>query len=302
MAALEEIQQKMGPDAVVVSVRQIPSGPLWQAWRGPGVEVVAMPAALSGAHLKQAAAEPKIEGLPAAPGPKQVHPKPAMPYVPKPLQASPPAVKSTPTQAVNLTPALESLKNHLVAQGVNAGLVQKFVATCLDTLNPKSLQDPDRLREFLSHQLAAHLRQFQGAGRHNERVICLIGPNGSGKTSTCAKLAAYHSQKLDRKVAWVCADTVSAGAISQARIFTDTLRLPLYKTYTSQELAAAVGDTLDADLTLVDTPSCNPYKETSVIELGELITALKPRATYLVVSANSKDEDLSKALNTFRPF
>ena len=40
--ALESVKREMGPDALVVSVRQVMGGPLWQVWRKPQVEVVAV--------------------------------------------------------------------------------------------------------------------------------------------------------------------------------------------------------------------------------------------------------------------
>ena len=41
MTALQEIQRELGPDAIVLSMREVPAGPLWQVWNKPGVEVVA---------------------------------------------------------------------------------------------------------------------------------------------------------------------------------------------------------------------------------------------------------------------
>lgn len=42
IAALETVQREMGPEALIVSVRQIVDGPAWQVWRKPMVEVVAV--------------------------------------------------------------------------------------------------------------------------------------------------------------------------------------------------------------------------------------------------------------------
>lgn len=42
MEALQKVQEEMGPDAVVVSARDIPMGPAWQVWKRPGVEVISI--------------------------------------------------------------------------------------------------------------------------------------------------------------------------------------------------------------------------------------------------------------------
>lgn len=42
MEALQKVQEEMGPDAVVVSARDIPMGPAWQVWKKPGIEVISI--------------------------------------------------------------------------------------------------------------------------------------------------------------------------------------------------------------------------------------------------------------------
>ncbi len=44
LEALQMVQNEMGPDAVVISARNIPVGPAWQVWKKPGVEVISMTA------------------------------------------------------------------------------------------------------------------------------------------------------------------------------------------------------------------------------------------------------------------
>ncbi|HRF47114.1 MAG TPA: hypothetical protein PLC98_05755, partial [Anaerolineales bacterium] len=60
LTALERIQEELGPEALIVSVRQIPGGAAWEVWKKPAVEVVAMPPAT----LKGTAAQSR--SLPAA--------------------------------------------------------------------------------------------------------------------------------------------------------------------------------------------------------------------------------------------
>jgi flagellar biosynthesis protein FlhF len=42
MVALETVQKDLGPEALIVSVRQVPGGPIWQVWKNPVIEVVAV--------------------------------------------------------------------------------------------------------------------------------------------------------------------------------------------------------------------------------------------------------------------
>lgn len=44
LEALQMVQKEMGPDAVVISARDIPLGPAWQVWKKPGIEIISMSA------------------------------------------------------------------------------------------------------------------------------------------------------------------------------------------------------------------------------------------------------------------
>jgi flagellar biosynthesis protein FlhF len=57
--AIEQVQKELGPEAMIVSVRQIPGGPAWQTWKRPEVEVVAM--------AGQNAAQPAVAGADSGP-------------------------------------------------------------------------------------------------------------------------------------------------------------------------------------------------------------------------------------------
>lgn len=58
-------------------------------------------------------------------------------------------------------------------------------------------------------------------------VIMFVGLQGSGKTTTCTKLA-YHFQKKNWKSCLVCADTFRAGAYDQVKQNCTKARIPFY--------------------------------------------------------------------------
>jgi flagellar biosynthesis protein FlhF len=132
--------------------------------------------------------------------------------------------------------------------------------------------------------------------------MCLIGPSGSGKTSACAKLAYLYSQKLAKKVVWISADTIRTGAISETRAYTDGLGVKLELAYLPEELERAVTSFPEADLILVDTPRCNPFREDNLVELATFLTRVPGRSNYLVLPATMKDADIRQAQAGFSVF
>jgi flagellar biosynthesis protein FlhF len=193
-------------------------------------------------------------------------------------------------------------------QGLDEQLLKKTVTVCKETLNPRFLEDEVHLQHYLTLQLQAQIRVSTHAlssGEplsRGERVVCLVGSSGSGKTNLCAKLAARRVQQAGRSVAWVCADTLSAGAIAEAELYTRAMGIPLHVAYTPAELGEILRSQSAADLVLVDTQACNPYSEGSVVQLGEYLAVMPGRSTYLVCSAASKDVDLKKSYAALKPF
>lgn len=60
-----------------------------------------------------------------------------------------------------------------------------------------------------------------------------VGLQGSGKTTTCTKLA-YHYLKKNWKSALVCADTFRAGAYDQVKQNCTKARIPFYGRFVSE--------------------------------------------------------------------
>jgi flagellar biosynthesis protein FlhF len=298
MEALEHVQRELGPEALIVSVRQVPGGPAWQVWRQPQVEVVAM---VSPAVGPSASATAPAAGL-TAPATTRVQPRPQVEATQPRRRVEPVARLDRSAQPGGWAASLLAIQRRLLAQGVDEEFVRGILATCNEALGPKALEDETRVQEAVLRQLEAGLIT-RGETKHlSSKVICLVGTSGSGKTTTTAKLAAYHIRTLGCKVAWVCADTVRAGAVAQARAYAEALRVPLRVAYTPEELAQAVAAEASADLVVVDTPGCNPRREAEIVAIGELLTALPQRATYWVVPATAKETDLMDALAAWEPF
>ena len=300
ISALEKVQRQLGPEALVVSMRQVPGGAAWQVWRKPGVEVVALTAAEGGtlpsresAIAARLSATDTIVG--EAPG--------GAPAPATPVERTPDADTSLKAAAGADTPdPLARFEQALLHHGVDEALRHKLLFTCAQTLSPAALEDSRRVRSALRMQLAALLKTRSPQAMAHDRVICLVGPSGSGKTSVAAKLATHYVRDLGRTVVWICADTVRPGAIAEARAYAEALGIPLSLAYAPDELQHAVQEQAEADIILVDTSSCNPRRERDIIDLGAFLTTLPRRATYLVVPATLKERDLNDALAGFAPF
>lgn len=328
--ALLMVQAELGPDAIVLSAREAPLGSPWNVWKRPGVEVVAMaPGELPVKETVPVAGKPVTDVPPsqekiAGWQPRRITREEAR-LANRTLRISKtdaPSVKLSDTskkvdlppapsasvgredESVELPPALVSLRRQLLAQEVDEAFVERTLQVVLQGQSMGLVSTLETAQKTLARLLEAEVTHVVPSSLQSERrVVCVVGVSGGGKTNAVARMAMDYRQRLGKKVAWVCADTLRTGAIGEARAYTDALDLPLRLVYTPQDLSAALAGLLDeVDLVLIDTPGYNPYREQEIVELGGLLSELPERALYLVVPANIKEGDLfcmSGALSVF---
>ncbi len=362
LEALEKVQDEMGPDAVVVSVRELQS-PAWSLQKKTIFEIKAAPA---GFQVKpqpkeiQPKAAPKLpaaaQPAPAAKGPLAQAPEgpllrddastiewlvddkqakttqrkpqaraplpaaPAQPATPPPARSQAPQVvlPAIPAKVEDKTPAaapvpalspadlpaiLAGLKKRLLAQDLDPAILDRVFDLAGETLSPQSLKNEAMVQKYISRQLEVALRVSPPRDlKPPAPVVCLIGLSGSGKTSLAARMAMHYGSHLGKKVAWICADVIRAGAIAEARTYTDALNLPLQVVYTPVELKSALSEAAGAELILIDLPGYNPLDEDQVAELGAILTEIPQRCLLLVASASQKEKDLLQAAASFGVF
>jgi flagellar biosynthesis protein FlhF len=326
LEALQVVQKELGADAIVLSMRQVDGKSGWQFWQKGGCEVIAMP------HPTEAKLPVSPKATPTNTGDsladrlvKETAPVEAkqsvQPIVPVAVRRMPIGQTRQAYQVKKLLPdegeseaetlsgktdfpsALQRLQDQLQSQGVDPSLIGQIMITCARVVNPLGMHDTTSLDNLAHKVMEAQVKTNPRPSTFPPtRIMCLMGPSGSGKTSVCAKLAFAYAKKLGKKVIWISADTISTGAISETRTYTDSLGIQLELAYTPEELGNAVISFPDADLILVDTPRCNPFRESSLVELAPYLTRVPGRSTYLVLPATTKDTDLRHAQSTFRAF
>ena len=137
-------------------------------------------------------------------------------------------------------------------------------------------------------------------------VIMLVGVNGSGKTTSAAKLA--HQYQVDGKsVMLVAADTYRAAAIDQLKIWSDRAGVPMIAGQPGGDPGAAVFDGINAaiarkrDVIIIDTAGrlhtrYNLMEEIKKVHrvCGKALPGA-PHATWLVLDATTGQNALQQA-------
>merc|ERR1719319_1436989 len=119
----------------------------------------------------------------------------------------------------------------------------------------------------------------------------MVGLQGSGKTTTCTKLA-YHYQKKGWKACLVCADTFRAGAYDQLKQNATKAGIPFYGSYTEVDPAVIAGDGVEMftnegfEIIIVDTSGRHYQEDALFEEMLAVSNAVSPDNTVFVMDAS----------------
>jgi len=207
---------------------------------------------------------------------------------------------------------LESLEEALLEADVGAetaAALTEAVRSRADTATRKDVEEVRRLLiEEIERELASAPRLPAEASVPAVplEVIFLVGVNGSGKTTTAAKLARRAAAE-GRSVLLAAADTFRAGAIEQLEIWGERLKLPVVRHKEGADPSAVLFDALSAakargtQTLLVDTAGRLHTKKNLMEELAKMrrIAAREvpgaPHQTLLVLDATTGGNGLAQA-------
>lgn len=144
--------------------------------------------------------------------------------------------------------------------------------------------------------------------------LLVVGINGSGKTTSVAKLAKYYKNK-GKKVLLVAADTFRAAATTQLDTWADRVGVDIVKGQMGSDPAAVVFDAMNAaisrgsEIIIIDTAGRLHVKTDLMNELQKIrricakIIPDAPHETLLVLDATIGQNaiDQAKTFNKFTP-
>ena len=182
---------------------------------------------------------------------------------------------------------LERMERVLIEADFGVAATVELTQALEDEVRRGKLKTEADLRRSLESRLAGML---DGQGQpgalaraeNGPTVILLVGVNGTGKTTTAAKLAR-RLQREGRTVLLAAADTYRAGAIAQLQVWATRLNMPCVAGAPGGDPAAVAFDAIDAaisrglDTVIVDTAGRLHTQEGLMEELSKVVRVVARR-------------------------
>lgn len=202
--------------------------------------------------------------------------------------------------------AMREVRLALLEADVNFKVVKDFVARVreralgVDIL--ESLTAGQQVVKIVNEELTALLsagdRTFRLVG--SPAVVALVGLQGSGKTTTAAKLAK-HVVKLGRQPLLVAADPYRPAAGDQLETLGTSLGIPVYRAPVGTPTVEIARGGIEAakrtgrDVVIIDTAGRLTIDDALMDEIRAVSAATKPVETLLVVDAMTGQEAVTVA-------
>ncbi|MDE5651512.1 MAG: signal recognition particle protein [Ureaplasma sp.] len=205
----------------------------------------------------------------------------------------------------DISEILREIRIALLDSDVNILVVKKFINDIKAKVIGQILEPGQKLSDFLLLTIKEELIKILGDNKSeiniNKKVskIMLVGLQGSGKTTTCAKIANQYKNKNNKKPLLVACDIYRPAAIDQLEQLAKEVNVDFYKesnTKPEKIVRNAIDKYEDDDLIIVDTAGRLQTNDELMNELIEIKKAISPDEILLVVDAMSGQDVMNVAV------
>ena len=207
----------------------------------------------------------------------------------------------------DINDAMREVKLALLEADVNYKVVKEFVADvkekALGEEVLKSLTPAQQVVKIVNDELVALMGGGSSKLTYSPSgftTILMVGLQGTGKTTTCAKLASYLKKQGKHPMLAAC-DVQRPAAIDQLEVVGGQVDVPVFCDRTSKDPADIAlrakkeAERKGLDMLIVDTASRLHVDEALMEELKEVKKAVKPHEILLVVDAMTGQDAVTAA-------
>ncbi len=188
-------------------------------------------------------------------------------------------------------------------QGIDDELATDLVQSTFIQLDGPDLKDQNKIKQVLRTEITESLKTKENldVSSNKQKVICMVGPTGMGKTTSIIKLATHPEFYGKKRVALITIDTYRVAAAAQLKTFAALAKLPLDIVYQPGEYAASLERFKNHEIVLVDTAGRSPLNSNHLDDLKRFFNLHPPDEIHLVLSVTTGARSLLDAVKNFAP-
>ena len=206
------------------------------------------------------------------------------------------AVKEVQGEEIRKSDIEDNIRNILLESDVSFDTAERIIGDMTDFISRVKkritrTEVSEALKSSLTNILTENSTDFDILNPGKKPfVILFLGINGTGKTTTVAKMANY-LKKNNRRVVIAASDTFRAGAIEQLSILSERIGVNLIKHESGSDPASVAFEAIEhanarnLDYVLIDSAGRMQTNKNLIEEMKKMKRVAKPDMTILVLDA-----------------
>ncbi|EMO54584.1 flagellar biosynthesis protein FlhF [Leptospira noguchii] len=197
------------------------------------------------------------------------------------------------------------LGEKLVREGMSQSYVEEILSKVEERLSPldqgRNHAVLERTIEILKERVSVDSDLFRGTGKNQRKVIFFVGPTGSGKTTSVAKLAAKYFLHKGKSVSLYTTDNYRIAAIEQLKRYADTMGMPFYPVKDIKKFKETLARD-GSELILIDTAGYSHRNLEQLERMNTLLSCFGEKDSVenlLVLSSTSSYHHTSTVLKAY---
>jgi flagellar biosynthesis protein FlhF len=200
----------------------------------------------------------------------------------------------------------EELFEELVANDLARNIAQETVSSAVrlrEQLSRDQPAHPTTLRAYALELVSKKLRfvqPFQASPASDAaKVVVFAGPAGAGKTTTLIKIAIRECLAQRQSVRILSVDPQRVAAHEKLCSFAAIIGVGFTAINSIPEFLAAVSESRNKSIVLVDTPGYSPAELEGLKEIAGCLERLPNKQVHLVLPASMKRADLARTIRDY---
>jgi len=195
----------------------------------------------------------------------------------------------------------EQIENCLLSSDVGWSLTEKIIS------NLEKSKSEDSWEKLLIATIKNSIENIDKKTNELKKIIIIIGVNGSGKTTSAAKLAKYLKNN-NKKVTLVAADTYRAAAIDQLSIWSERMNIDFISNSNTTDPASVAYDGANSGISnnhnhiIIDTAGRLHTSKNLMIELEKIYRVVRKLSDEITVCISIDGNTGQNGINQVKEF